>query len=381
MWDPGGDWGYTARERAMVGRRYRSAVPPEIAEQPLVVDSDVLAHAEDASAAMARFDAAGPGEYGVLTAILLRSESASSSQIEQLTASARAVAEAGVTGAGSTNARVVAANVKAMEAALELADRLDAQAIGLMQAALLEDHDPEMVGWRDEPVWIGGAASTPLDADFVAPHHTRIEAGVRDLVAFMRRTDLPVLAQAAIAHAQFETLHPFADGNGRTGRALVHAFLRHKELTRSVTIPISGGLLADKERYIAALTAYRQGRVEPIVRVFADAALHAVRNGTLLAEELRALVDTWRTRLTVRSDSAVWRLLDQLPAHPVLDARTAARLLGVDEKNVHRHLRALVSADVLVASNHHQGRTILFRAPEVLAALDRYAEYAGRRQR
>ena len=56
---------------------------------------------------------------------------------------------------------------------------------------------------------------------------------------------MPVLAHAALAHAQFETIHPFEDGNGRTGRALVHAMLRSKGLTRTVTVPISAGLLVD----------------------------------------------------------------------------------------------------------------------------------------
>ncbi|MDF8264914.1 Fic family protein [Luteipulveratus flavus] len=380
-WDPGPGWGRTPRERALAGRRYRSALAPPITDRVLRVDSDVLAHAEDAAAAMARFDASGPIQYGAVIAILLRSESASSSQIEQISASARAVAEAELTGRGRGNAATVAANVTAMRAALELSDHLDVSAVAAMQAALLQESAPHMVGWRTEPVWIGGGSSTPVDADFVPPHHTRLAAGLEDLVTFMERTDLPVLVQAAIAHAQFETLHPFPDGNGRTGRALVHAFLRRKGLTRSVTVPVSGGLLADRERYIAALTTYRAGRPEAIVRVFADAALHAVDHGGRLAAELTQLQRRWETQLTARVDSAAWRLLVELPAHPVLDASTAAELIGSDRRNVHRHLRALVDAGILRSANHHGSGRILFRAPEVLQALDTYAEAVGRRSR
>ena len=262
-----------------------------------------------------------------------------------------------------------------------MSDRLDVPAIAAMQAALLQDSAPAMVGWRTEPVWIGGGSSTPVDADFVPPHHERLSAGLDDLVAFMQRTDLPVLVLAAIAHAQFETLHPFADGNGRTGRALVHSVLRQKGLTRSVTVPVSGGLLADRDRYIAALTSYRHGRPEAIIRVFADAALHAVDHGGQLADDLVRVQDEWEARLTLRSDSAAWRLLPHLAAHPVVDARTAAELIGVDDKNVHRHLRGLVAAGVLRSANHHRSGRILYRAPDVLDALDRYAEGVGRRSR
>ncbi|HEX5970048.1 MAG TPA: Fic family protein, partial [Intrasporangium sp.] len=327
------------------------------------------------------FDAETTGELASLDAILLRSESASSSQIENLTASARAVAEAEVTHAGRGNAAVVVANAEAMVAAIDLADRLDADAILRMQEALLRETSPHLVGWRTEPVWIGPGGSTPLTADFVAPHHSRIRPTIDDLVSFCARDDLPVLAQAAVAHAQFETIHPFADGNGRTGRALVHALLRAKGVTRHVTIPVSGGLLHDRDGYVAALDAYRSGDAEPIVTAFALAGLRAVQHGRVMRQRIASVRSDWRERVRARRDSAVWRLADLLVAHPVVDAATAARELGISETNVHRHLRVLADAGVLVPTNHHQARRILWRAPDVLAVLDAYARDVGRRGR
>ena len=103
--------------------------------------------------------------------------------------------------------------------------------------------------WRDEQVWIGGDSFGPHDAEFVPPHHARVPALMADLIKFTSRADLPLLSQAAIAHAQFETVHPFADGNGRTGRALIHAMLRGHRLTRNVTVPVSAGLLTDTRSY------------------------------------------------------------------------------------------------------------------------------------
>ncbi|HEX6056183.1 MAG TPA: Fic family protein [Intrasporangium sp.] len=382
VWDPPLDRvGVTRAERSAVGRTYRATVPATIASLDLTVSSRVAAQAEEAVAEMRAFDAETTGELASLDAILLRSESASSSQIENLTASARAVAEAEVTHAGRGNAAVVVANAEAMVAAIELADRLDADAIVRMQEALLHEASPHLVGWRTEPVWIGPGGSTPLTADVVAAHHSRIGPAIDDLVSFCARDDLPVLAQAAVAHAQFETIHPFADGNGRTGRALVHALLRAKGVTRHVTIPVSGGLLHDRDGYVAALDDYRAGDPEPIVTAFALAGLRAVQHGRVMRERIASVQSDWRARVRARRDSAVWRLADLLVAHPVVDAATAARELGISETNVHRHLRVLSDAGVLVATNHHQARRILWRAPDVLAVLDAYARDVGRRGR
>ena len=384
VWEPPPELvGMTRAERSAVGHTYQAAVPAKIADLDPLVASDVLAQAEEAVAEMRAFDAesSSAGEVGAFASILLRTESASSSQIEQLTASARAIAEAEATHAGGGNAAVIAANVDAMVAALALAERLDVAAIEEMQRALLELTTPELVGLRSEPVWIGGGGSTPLTADFVPPAGARVRPALDDLIEFVARDDLPVLTQAAIAHAQFETIHPFADGNGRTGRALVHALLRAKGVTTRVTVPVSGGLLQEKGNYFQALTDYRTGRLEPIVSAFARSTLRAVHHGRVMGQRLSDLKEEWRRTIRARSDSAVWRLLDILIAHPVLDAQTAADQLNISVTNTHRHLEVLRVAGVLVSSNHYKSRRMLWRAPQVLEIVDAYSQEVGRRQR
>jgi Fic family protein len=94
---------------------------------------------------------------------------------------------------------------------------------------------------------------------------------------------------------------------------------------------------------------------------------------------IAAVRDQWQQRVRARRDSAVWRLADALLAHPVVDAATAARQLGISETNVHRHLRVLVDSGVLVPTNHHKARRVLWRAPDVLAVMDAYARDVGRR--
>lgn len=335
---------------------------------------------EDATQELTRFDAEASTLVAPFTSILLRTESASSSQIENLTSSAKQIALAELGAARSRNAELVVANVRATEAALALADRLDEPALIAMHAALLEGHQPDQVGrWRQEQVWIGGSSVGPHTAQFVPPHQSKVAEAMTDLVAFMRRDDLPVLAQAALAHAQFETIHPFPDGNGRTGRALVQALLRHKGLTRSITVPISAGLLHDVDAYFAALTAYREGDAGPIIGSFADASLAAVVNGRLLQADLNQIYAGWREGLIgIRSDAVIWRLLPWLLAHPVFDARSASQAMDASKPAVYSAIRRLEALDMARPERPSAERDQFWSIPEVLTALDEFAARARR---
>lgn len=224
---------------------YQAAAVPAIAELWPRLTHDVIALEAEATAEIARFDAELGAELAPFGVVLLRSESASSSMIEGLTSSARSIVLAELGSHERRNAEQIVGNVRAMQAALDLADRLDEDAVLAMHDALLRNHDLTIAGrWRTQQVWIGGDAYGPHGALFVPPHQAHVPALMADLVRFTRREDLPRLGQAALAQAQFETIHPFADGNGRTGRALVHALLRGHGLTRHVTVPVSAGLLS-----------------------------------------------------------------------------------------------------------------------------------------
>jgi Fic family protein len=359
---------------------YQAAIAPEIARQPVRLASEVLAAAEEASTEIARFDADMGGEIAPFGSVLLRSESAASSQIENLTASARAIAEAEIGDTTKRNAAQIVANTRAMEAAIGLSDRLDAASILTMHRVLMEATEPEMAGrWRAEQVWIGGGSLGPHGAMFVPPHHSRVEPAIDDLVAFARRDDIPVLVQAAIAHAQFETIHPFPDGNGRTGRALLHAMLRNKKLIRNVTVPVSAGLLTDTSSYFDALTAYRDGDPAPIVTGLAQASFAAIANGRTLVDELRRIRSGWNERVVARRDSAVWRVADALMRHPVVNAHVLTTELGIAVNNVYRYLEPLEKAGILVEFTDRQ-RHRAWRSAEVLGALDAFARRAGRRR-
>lgn len=370
---------FSRAARARHSGPYEAAVLTPIANRDVVVRSAVAALADEASTDIARFDGELGHEVAPFGAILLRSESASSSQIEHLTSGARAIALAEIGQPSKRNATLIVANERAMRAAIGLADRLDGDAILEMHAALLAGHDQQAAGsWRAEQVWIGGSGYGPHGAAFVPPHHERVAAAIDDLLDFVRRDDVPVLIQAAVAHAQFETIHPFLDGNGRTGRALIHAMLRAKGLTRNVTVPVSAGLLSDTEAYFATLTAYREGDVEPIIARIAEATFMALHNGRTLVEELRAVRASWDDLIQARRDAVAWRLADLLVRQPVVDAPLVQRELDATSANTQRALRQLADAGVISEFSGRR-RDRLWQAPAVLRALDDFAERAGRR--
>ena len=376
-WEPQGGR-HASQARARYGT-YHPAAPASIADLALDLSPSVLADAESASREIARFDAELGGEIAPFASVLLRSESAASSQIEYLTASARTIGEAELPGGkAKRNAQMMVANTAAMKAAVALSDTVDADAILAMHRALMVNEPRHTPGeFRTEPVWIGGG-STPIGATFVGPRHELIPGAIADLIDFAQRTDLPALPQIALGHAQFETIHPFTDGNGRTGRALVQAMLRNKGLTRQVTVPVSAGLLADTGAYFAALTNYRDGDAAPIVERFSQATVLAIANGRQLISELREIRQNWNSVITARSDSAVWKVADLLTRRPVVNAALLAQELGSESTNAHRYLNPLTEAGILIESTNGP-RNRVWRSPEVLAALDVFAERAGRR--
>lgn len=358
---------------------YRAAIPAEVANLEVSLASRVLAGAEEAGQEIARFDTELGDEIAPFGSVLLRSESAASSKIENLTASARAIAEAETLGTSRRrNAAMIVANTEAMRAAVALADHIDGDAILAMHALMGAGH-PDVAGkWRTEQVWIGGGDFGPRGADFIAPHHSRVPPAIDDLIGFAGRDDIPVLPQIAIAHAQFETIHPFPDGNGRAGRALIQAMLRNKRLTRQVTVPVSAGLLADTDSYFEALDSYREGNPAPIVEKLSAASVLAVANGRHLVADVRAIREVWAARITARRDSAVHRVADLLIKRPVVNAQLLKRELNIPMSNVYRYLDPLAELGIIVEFTD-QSRNRVWRAPEVLQALDAFALRAGRR--
>lgn len=360
---------------------YKAAIPPFIAEISYTPSGEVTAVAEDAALAIRDFDHQFGDGVAPFSAILLRAESVSSSQIENVTADARSIGMAELGDDSKRNATLVVDNGAAMNAALAAADSLETGTILEMHRALMRHAHPEGAGhWRDEPVWIGASSVSPMGAEFVAPDAKRVPKLMDDLMGYAGRNDIQILAQAAIAHAQFETIHPFTDGNGRTGRALLHAMLRSKGLTRTVTVPVSAGLLNDVTGYHDALTAYREGDPGRIILLTAEATFRAIDNGRQLAGDIAAARERWKDCIKARKDAAAWKITDVLARQPVVNAKLLEDRLGLSGPTIWRQMQVLEEAGVVEGfDKFKRGRH--WRSDEILDALDSFAARSGRRSR
>jgi len=199
--------------------------------------------------------------------------------------------------------------------------------------------------------WIGGNDHNPCGADFVPPPPEQVEPLLADLCDAMADESLPPLVQAALVHAQFETIHPFDDGNGRTGRTLIHVTLRRRGLAEVFVPPISVVFARDRDRYIAGLTAYRNGQVDRWIETFATATVQATDIAASYLDEVEQLTERWRDMLRAasapRADAAAWTIIDLLPAHPVITAAIAGAVTGRAKAAVHNALDQLAEAGVL----------------------------------
>ena len=199
---------------------------------------------------------------------------------------------------------------------------------------------------------------------------------MEDLCEFCNQDALPAVAQAAVAHAQFETIHPLIDGNGRTGRALIHVILRRRGVAPKVVPPISLVLATWSDAYVNALMRTRHpGRpdspaaVEAInawISLFAVACRRAVADAEAYESRVEALQDDWRRRLgRVRRHSATELLIGALPGAPIVTVQSAAALLGRSQQAINEAIPRLVEAGVLKQTTIG-GRNRAFEATELI---------------
>ena len=341
------------------GRRVRAFVPALLATRDLTLDAETVARTARAQAAVEHGAETMPADHVALARLLLRAEGVASSFIEGVTAPVVDIvlAEADEDG-GRSPAAWVAANLAAVTEAIE-----EAQTGALSVDSLCRWHGTLMTGSptpsahvgavRTEQGWIGG--TSPFDAHLVTPPPEEVPALLDDLIAYVDRNDIDAVSQAAIAHAQFEIIHPFADGNGRVGRVLV-AWILVRRLSLLTPPPVSTRIAADVGGYGSGLVRFRLGDHDGWVRWFADAVSGAGRAQQELVESVERLRVEWRRRLgaprpgarRLRSDAAAWRVLDLLPQHLVLTAPAVAAELGVPLKSAAAALRDLVVGGVLV---------------------------------
>ena len=340
---------------------YHAYVPEALADLCLTMDGATAGVVSDAEGAIRDLNAHPTGALAPLARLLLRTESISSSRVEGLAVGARALAraesraEAGIR-VGPT-AREVLANVDAMQTAMDAASSdhcfTVADITAIHRRVMAQASNRHIAGKvRTVQNWIGGNDYNPCGADFVPPPPDQVHGLLEDLVDAVNRDDLPPLVQAAIVHAQFETIHPFEDGNGRTGRALVQVVLRRRGIAASYVPPISVILAAEREAYFAGLGEFRFGDLVRWVAQFAEAAARAATLASRYLHAVGELQEEWRDLLAAganpRADAAAWSVIDALPARPVVSTAGAIALTGRAKSAIHAAVGQLVDAGVLV---------------------------------
>jgi Fic family protein len=342
----------------------------------------------DAERAIALFDAKATSllDTEALARILLRAESVASSRIDGLAVGARRLlrAEAAIK-VGELPADVTATEVLANIDAMASAIRSISPGSLITLEMLLSFHLRLLAGTRlnaypgslrSEQNWIGGSSYNPCSASFVPPPPEFVRDLLEDLCDFCNNDSLPAVAQAAIAHAQFETIHPFVDGNGRTGRALIHLILRRRGLATRVLPPVSLVLATWADDYILGLDAARyrgpassaaaRDGVDLWVGRFAAACRRAVGDAAGFERRTRMLQDSWRNRLvTMRAKSATDALIRILPGAPIITVGSAADLTGRSFKAANDGIARLVEAGILRQISVGR-RNRAFEAPEVV---------------
>ena len=422
FWENPHEGGLRRRDRR--SGEYRAYVP-----DPLVGAALVLSPGTEALAARAEARVRALGALPDMAGIarfLLRSEAIASSRIEGVAPSAHRVALAELAQQEevrglSEQARAVARNVTLVRAAAEElsgAQPVTADRLLALHRSLLPD-SPEHHGTRSTQNWVGGSSYHPLDADFVPPPPELVPDLVADLLTYLNGATHAPLIQAALVHAQFETIHPFADGNGRVGRALIHTVLTRRGLLAGMILPTSPVLSTLSDEYVEALSRFREagdpggsdaeshrpdaagpdgpdalgdpggpdglgklddpdgpGGRDAWISFFLGAVVLACDQAERISAELADVREEWNESLqkwvaregggrALRRDSAALRILEGLPGAPVLTIATASRIYGVSRTASSRGLETLRAAGILTTESIGAGRRA-YTAPAVL---------------
>jgi Fic family protein len=350
-------WRQSARGGVKADRMLREvtvSLPPHIADLTPRVPSRIATEIDKAVREITLLDADHGGHLASLSTLLLRAESVASSKIEQVEASLDDYARALHGVRSNSSAMSMVASTKA------LADLVDSTTDGLPVAlgSILQAHAVLMADDPSEGAqagrvrtvqnWIEGSDFSPRNASYVPPPPGLVPGYLDDLLRFVNRDDVSALVQAAIAHAQFESVHPFTDGNGRIGRALVNTILRRRGTTRRVAIPLASAIVARRQDYFDTLTSYRDGDAGPIVEAFAFGSLIAARESRTTALRLAALPEEWRTLAShPRRGSAAAQIVGSLLDFPLFSAEEAAERLGGATSSVYAAIARLHEAGVI----------------------------------
>jgi Fic family protein len=364
-------------------REVTVALPPFIRDRDYPIERPLAAMTTASAGDLGHLDLVHGRTLKALNHLQLRAEAVDSSKIENIDASladyGRALLGVGANASAVSMASATAALTRMISDA-ETTRSIRPDAILRAHEDLFRRHPDEAhrAGtFRTTQNWVGGSDYSPVGALYVPPPPDTVPNYLDDLFAFANRDDVPTLVQAAIVHAQFESIHPFIDGNGRIGRALIHAVLRRRRAARHLTVPIASALVAHRERYFAALDDYRSGSAAPVIAMLASATSTATAESWRTATHLNDVRKEWHEAVGgSRPGTALHRLLDLLTEEPIVNVALVMERIGISESTARATIRTLEDARVLTKAARSR------RAPVWLAkpVLDEVEDLSSRIQ-
>jgi len=335
-------------------------LPPEFEWTPRLV------HAlSDADRAIGRLASEGkrlPNPHVLMRPFVAR-EAVLSSRIEGTLATLGELlaAEAGaVVERSPEDLREVANYVVALEHGIR---KLSGEPLSL--CLLQEVHEKLMSGVRDEHAkpgkirtvqnWIGVPGSTPHTARYVPPPPGQLDSLLRSLEEFLEGTGLPPLVQIALAHYQFEAIHPFLDGNGRVGRLLITLFLVKRDILPTPLLYLSAFFEATRSEYYALLRAVSEdGDWENWILYFVNGVARQSEDAVDRAARISETLDAWRPRVAGLGSDTPARVVDLLGSNPFVTAKRVSEQLGVARTTASRAIERLVKLGILTQSAGRQ---------------------------
>lgn len=402
LW-PGNDAAPTQRERRE--GPYRVFIPDELSQLPLTLGPELSSRINRLERRLRGFTVS-PDTIGMeaLSRLLQRGEAVASSYIEGLRVSSKKLVQlqverelGGVNGFTGGAAAQVVANLDIIETAVrDLAAKpwlAVEDVVALQQQLVAADRQAGLpqVGLRRFQNWVGGSQYHPLDAEYVPPPPEYVVGLLEDLMSYASGATHSALVQSALVHAQFETIHPFADGNGRVGRALIHLIWRARGLETVAALPLSAALATRSGEYVRGLTAFRgsdevgsaawRNGIEQWLNVFCDAAEAALQIATDFAADIAHKREDWKqlhqnyfvntAKRGLRRDSTAVRLREDLPAYPMFTTGQVCRRLDVSKTAAERACKLLHDLDIIQPLSIAKGIRGWY-APDIFDVLNVY---------
>lgn len=300
----------------------------------------------------------------------VRKEALMSSQIEGTQATLEDVLDPMIEANTNRNVADVVNYIKATEFAIKRLHELP-----LCNRLIKETHAVLMEGVRDQEKspgefrrsqnWIGGQGSTLKNARYIPPSPDDMLEAMSDLEKYINADDeLDALIRAALIHYQFETIHPFLDGNGRVGRLLITLFLMEKKVLSTPALYISYFLKKNRVEYYDRMTEVRaKGNYEQWVTFFLRALLESAVDATATIDELIALHDKNAAVISGMGRAAKNAMLvfEYLEANPIIEIRKTAEALSITFNTASSAVKRLTDAGILVqTTNASRNRTFAY---------------------